>query len=140
MLLLFSFLIITHFTPLHSMSICVIKTMIFYCIILSKHIICCHFAGPHLHFELREEGKPMTLNNVVISGYLIIAGMFRRDAYCSDPIGCQYARYDGKYCATRFKQIEDGTISCPSVRGNHGTLISKIYDLLDCKLLFQRAT
>ena len=76
--------------------------------------------GPHLHFELREEGRPITLDNVVISGYLIIAGTYRRDEYCSDPIGCQFARNDGKYCATRFKQIEDGTISCPSVRGNHG--------------------
>ena len=78
--------------------------------------------GPHLHFETRESGRPITLNNTVISGYLILAGTYRRDEYCSDPIGCQFARHNGKYCATRFKQISDGTIICPTIRGNHGTI------------------
>ena len=77
--------------------------------------------GPHLHWELRKDGLPESLDNMVVGGVRIKAGKYERDASCTDPTHCMFAtdEHDNK-CATYFVDESD-TIFCPSVRGNTGT-------------------
>ena len=76
--------------------------------------------GPHLHWEVRRDGRPISLDNMVVGGIRIRAGKYDRDASCSDPEHCLLARDTlDTPCATYFIDADDN-IYCPSVRGNTG--------------------
>ena len=76
--------------------------------------------GPHLHWEVRKDGLPESLDKMIVGGIRIHAGQFERDVTCTDPSHCMFAkdRYEN-LCATYFVDYEDN-IYCPSVRGNTG--------------------
>ena len=76
--------------------------------------------GPHLHWEVRKDGQPVSLNNMIVGGIKIRTGKYERDASCTDPEHCLLARDTfNSPCATYFID-QDNTIYCPSVRGNTG--------------------
>ena len=76
--------------------------------------------GPHLHWEVRRDGLPLSLDNMYVGGMKITAGKYERDASCTDPQHCMFARDDLDHrCATYFTDNKDN-IYCPSVRGNTG--------------------
>ena len=80
--------------------------------------------GPHLHWEVRRNNIPISINNLIVNGLQIRAGTFERDASCSDPEHCVFAKSGatGELCATSF-QDDDHNVYCPSVRGNEGNMI-----------------
>ena len=76
--------------------------------------------GPHLHFEIRMDSMPVSMDNVLIGAFRIRAGKYERDETCTDPEHCALAKArDGDYCATHFTD-KDGNIYCPSVKSNTG--------------------
>ena len=73
--------------------------------------------GPHLHFELRLNGKPETLNNKTISNLRIQTGENPYDQFCSDADHCLTAtnKY-GDPCATIYRDIHNPeNVICPVV-------------------------
>ena len=76
-------------------------------------------SGPHVHFELRRNGYPVSLNNRVLSKYRIKAGTFPHDKQCSDPESCEFAKNNGLSCATLYTDITTGIIYCPTVKGQN---------------------
>ena len=75
--------------------------------------------GPHLHWEMRVNGHPISLDNMVVGGIQIRAGKYERDVTCTDPEHCLLAMRGGSSCATYFTDIHQN-VYCPSVRGNTG--------------------
>ena len=75
--------------------------------------------GPHLHIELRKNGNPETLNNKVMSNYLINTGLYPHDQFCNDPESCTKAKIGGRSCATTFTDLTSGKIHCPLTKGNN---------------------
>ena len=76
--------------------------------------------GPHLHWEVRRDGRPISLNNMRVGDIKIRAGKYERDQSCTDPQHCMYATDPlGIRCATYFTD-DKNNIYCPSVRGNTG--------------------
>ena len=82
--------------------------------------------GPHLHWEVRMDGKPISINNLVVGGVQIRAGKYERDVTCTDPEHCLLAMRGGSNCATSFVDNKHN-VYCPSVRGNTGSLINCKY-------------
>ena len=84
--------------------------------------------GPHLHWEVRKDGLPESLNNMIVGGIRIKAGTFERDVTCTDPSHCMFAkdRYENN-CATYFTD-DRNNVFCPSVRGNTGEYFQLFYD------------
>ena len=80
--------------------------------------------GPHLHWEVRRNHIPISIDNLVVGnpGIHIRAGTYERDATCTDPEHCQLAKKGGSYCATYFSD-DDHNVYCPAVRGNTGNMI-----------------
>ena len=72
-------------------------------------------SGPHAHFELRRNGYPVSLDNRTISNYLIRAGKYSNDKYCTDPESC--TGKDGSSCATTFTDVNTKQVYCPTVKG-----------------------
>ena len=98
-------------------------------------------SGPHVHFELRKNGHPVSLDNRTISNYLIHAGNYSHDKYCSDPESCTGKK--GSDCSTKFTDINyPYTVYCPTVKGqNIGwnimlTFESSLKSISDFLLLF----
>ena len=76
--------------------------------------------GPHLHWEVRRDGRPISLNDMRVGDIKIRAGKYERDQSCTDPQHCMYATDSaGIRCATYFTDYKNN-IYCPSVRGNTG--------------------
>ena len=76
--------------------------------------------GPHLHWEVRMDGIPISINNLIVGGIQIRAGKYERDVTCTDPEHCLLAMRGGSNCATSFMD-QDHIVYCPSVKGNTGT-------------------
>ena len=77
--------------------------------------------GPHLHWEVRMNGIPISLDNMVVGGIQIRAGKYERDVTCTDPEHCLLAMRGGSNCATSFTDANHN-VYCPSVKGNTGRL------------------
>ena len=75
--------------------------------------------GPHLHWEVRRDGIPISIDNLRVGGIQIRAGKYERDATCTDPEHCLLAIRGGTNCATSFVD-QHHNVYCPSVRGNTG--------------------
>ena len=75
--------------------------------------------GPHMHLELRKNGKPESLDGRTISNLRIKTGSLPHDLYCSDPRGrCDLAiGINGEKCATTYTDISSGNITCPVTKG-----------------------
>lgn len=85
--------------------------------------------GPHVHWALRKDGRHETLDNKEISGYIVTAGTYDYDQYCTDPEDCQQAKSknNNQSCATMFTS-PNGDVMCPSIKGaNIGTCSALIY-------------
>ena len=78
--------------------------------------------GPHLHWEVRRDGVPISIDNLRVGGIQIRAGKYERDATCTDPEHCLLAIRGGTNCATSFMD-QNHNVYCPSVRGNTGDYI-----------------
>ena len=85
--------------------------------------------GPHLHWEVRMDGVPISIDNLRVGGIQIRAGKYERDATCTDPEHCLLAIRGGTNCATSFMD-QNHNVYCPSVRGNTGDYIFCIVVLL----------
>ena len=82
--------------------------------------------GPHVHFELRYNGMPSTLNDTIISNIRIKTGKFPHDQFCNDPDHCTSATLpNGELCATTFTEVDTGDIYCPVVKGSN-------FGILEC--------
>ena len=80
--------------------------------------------GPHMHYELRYDGKPESLDGKIISNLRIRAGTNPHDLFCSDPRGrCDLAvGKQGEPCATLYEDVTTGNVICPVTKGsNFGT-------------------
>ena len=75
--------------------------------------------GPHVHFELRYDGEPESLQDRIISNFRIRTGSLPYDLYCSDPIDCTLATYEGKFCATTYTDLTTGGVICPVTKGSN---------------------
>lgn len=75
--------------------------------------------GPHVHFELRYNGTPSTLNDKIISKIRIKTGTYAHDQYCNDPDHCDSATINGEPCATTYTHVDTGDIFCPVVKGSN---------------------
>ena len=74
-------------------------------------------SGPHAHFELRKNDKPVSLDDRVISNYRIRAGKYPNDMFCSDPESC--TGNDGSWCSTTFTDVNTKQVYCPTVKGQN---------------------
>ena len=83
----------------------------------NKSFLCS--TGPHLHMELRYDGKPASLQNHVISNLRINVGILPHDMYCSDPVDCTSATFEGKRCSTTFTDITTDQVICPVTKGSN---------------------
>ena len=77
--------------------------------------------GPHLHWEVRMDGIPISIDNLRVGGIQIRAGKYERDVTCTDPEHCLLAMRGGSNCATSFVD-QQHHVYCPSVRGNTGRI------------------
>ena len=84
----------------------------------SSHSFECS-TGPHLHFQLKYNGKPETLDKKIISNLRIKAGKNAYDQYCNAADGCSSAMIDGKPCATTLTDMKTGYVHCPVVKGSN---------------------
>ena len=74
-------------------------------------------SGPHVHFEIRKSGYPVSLNNYLISEYIIHAGWYPHDKWCTDPESCQLAKNGTNLCATTYTDQNTGETFCPTTKG-----------------------
>ena len=82
-----------------------------------KSFLCA--TGPHLHLELRYDGRPASLQGRIISNLRINTGLLPHDMYCSDPEDCTSATYEGKACATTYTDLTTGHVICPVTKGSN---------------------
>ena len=77
--------------------------------------------GPHMHYELRYDGHPESLDGRIISNLRIKTGSLPHDLYCSEPRGrCDLAiGTDGKPCATTYTDLLTGNVICPVTKGGN---------------------
>ena len=77
--------------------------------------------GPHMHFELRYDGKPESLDGKIISNLRIRTGTNPHDLFCSDPRGrCDLATgKQGESCATTYTDVNTGKVTCPVTKGSN---------------------
>ena len=75
--------------------------------------------GPHLHWEVRRNHKPVSIDKLVVAGIQIRAGKYERDVTCTDPEHCLLALRGGSNCATHFTD-QNNNVFCPAVKGNTG--------------------
>ena len=80
--------------------------------------------GPHLHFQLKYNGRPETLDGKIISNLRVKVGKHNHDENCNAPDHCSSAKIHGQPCATTYKDIKTGDVHCPVVKGsNFGRVI-----------------
>ena len=82
-----------------------------------KSFLCA--TGPHLHIELRFDGRPASLQGRTISNLRISTGLLPHDMYCSDPDHCTSATFEGKPCATTYTDLTTGHVICPVTKGSN---------------------
>ena len=76
--------------------------------------------SPALNWEVRIDGNPLSLHNMVVGGFRIRAGKYAHDTTCLDPNHCLLATdWLGNPCSTYFVD-KDSTIYCPVVNNNDG--------------------
>ena len=77
--------------------------------------------GPHMHFELRYDGHPESLDGRIIGNLRVKTGSLPHDLYCSDPRGrCNLAiGTDGEPCATTYTDMSTGNVICPVTKGGN---------------------
>ena len=99
-----------------------------------KSFLCA--TGPHLHIELRFDGRPASLQGRTISNLRISTGLLPHDMYCSDPDHCTSATFEGKPCATTYTDLTTGHVICPVTKGSNrgGRLYIYLYLTFHCLL------
>ena len=83
----------------------------------NKSFLCA--TGPHLHMELRYDGKPASIHGHVMGNLRIKAGLLPHDMYCSDPVECTSALFEGQLCSTTFTDVTTGQVMCPVTKGSN---------------------
>ena len=83
----------------------------------NKSFLCA--TGPHVHVELRYDGKPASLDGHKMGNLRIKAGLLPHDIYCSDPVDCTSAMFEGKRCSTTFTDVTTGQVTCPVTKGSN---------------------
>ena len=86
--------------------------------------------GPHLHWEVRDPAnRPLSLEGMIISGFMIYTGMESYDVGCG-PENCHSnmtLEEIENSCSTVYRRLSDNVTFCPSVQGaNWGMIFIRI--------------
>ena len=83
--------------------------------------------GPHLHWEVRDSGnKPIDLNNMIISGFVIHTGTSSYDLECGTEECYNNMTIEDieQSCSTVYRRLIDNATFCPNKQGaNWGMLL-----------------